>query len=367
MICQKCNRNIVRPLELYNGDWACPHCKATVGIKSIAVKVNKENDDTFKLSELCYLRALKCRNDQKKYESELGLAIDYCRTAARMGNPKALMRLGYFYECGYITADALESARIAYEYYKLVWSTTPAMEERPADRDYADSGKKLRSAAAKLYLNLLKKLPKSIRRVGDFDYVGARAKILELGLSVPDDDGADRLIEDDRISRIIGVLSSCYNKERPPLFGIIRLDKGEYGELKAVTGGKSGKDNRLLEFAKRLSVVIFDADIGDFRTVKTKDDMDELEPDRAYFLYFFNAGGQHILSESKCRKISDTLKKSGGLGEYTGVKRIIGAMSKSVIQTDMVFTVDDVLRYKARLEPLWHATEDLISSIENPK
>ncbi|MCH5153893.1 MAG: hypothetical protein J1F71_01640 [Clostridiales bacterium] len=367
MICQNCNKNIVRPLELYNGDWACPSCKATVGIQSIAVKVNKDNDDTFKLSELCYLRALKCRNDPSKYQKEINRAIEYCRSAARMGNPKALIRLGYFYERGYITADATESARIAYEYYKLVWSNTPEMEERPADRDYADSGKKLRSAAAKLYLELLKKLPASFKRVGEFDYKRERVKILELGLTVPDDDGADRAVGDDRISRIVGVLQSCYNEDRPPLFGIMRLEKGEYSELKAVIGGKSGKESKLLEFAKKLLIVMFDADIGDFRTIKTKDDSEELDDDRAYFLYFFNAGGRHTLPTSKCRKISDTLRKSGTLGEYTDVKRIIGAMSRSVIQADMIFSVDDVLRYKSRLEPFWHATDDLINSIENPK
>ncbi|MCH5155892.1 MAG: sel1 repeat family protein [Clostridiales bacterium] len=360
MICQNCNKNIVKPLELYNGDWACPFCKATVGIKSIAVKVNKENDETFKLSELCYLRALKKQKDPTGYERELNSAIEYCRTAARMGNPKALLRLGFFYEHGYITADATESIRIAYEYYKLVWSSTPEMEERPADRDYAESCIKLRSAAAKLYLELLKKLPQSFRRVGGLDFAEERAKIIDKGLPVPDDDGAERVAED-RIMRILGVLQSCYNRERAPLFGIMRLEKGEYGQLLAARIGKSG----LTDFAKKILIVLFDADNGEFRTIKTEEDGKSLEPDNAYYLYFFNAGGAHSVAESKCKRISDTLRKNSGLGEYSGVKRIIESMGKSVDRTDMIFSVDDVLRYKSKLEPFAHATDQLINSMQN--
>ena len=360
MICPHCSKNIVKPLELYNGDWACPSCKNTVGIQSITVKVNKENDETFKLSELCYLRALKKQKDIAGYERELAMAIEYCRTAARMGNPKALIRLGFFYERGYISADAMESARIAYEYYKLVWGSMPEMAERPADRDYAESCKKLRCAAAKLYLELLKRND-SFRRAG-IDYAAERAKIIEKGLTVPDDDGVERMIEDSRISRVISVLSSCYNRERAPLFGIMRLDKGEYGLLRDVKTDK-GDDCKLLEFAKKLLIVLFDADSGDFRTVKTESDAIDIEGGGAYYLYFFNAGGAHSISEGKCLRIADTLRRSSGLGEYTGVKRIIEAMGRSVIESDMIFSVDDVLRFKSRLESFSHATDDLINSI----
>lgn len=365
MICQKCSKNI-KPLELYNGDWACPSCKAVLSVKSIAVKVNKENDETFKLSELCYLRALKCQKDAGRYERELGMAIDYCRTAARMGNPKALIRLGFYYEYGYITSDSSESFRIAYEYYKLVWSNAPEMDERLPDRDYAESCKRLRTAAAKHYLELLKKLPESYRRVGNLNYHDEKAKIIAKGLTVLDDDGTESLIEENRIAHVINTLQSCFSKERSPLFGVIRLEKGEYGELRAVgSSSKSGNSSKIVDIAKKLLIVLFDADSGDFRTIKTAEDSKDIDADNAYYLYFFNAYGQHDISERKCVKISKALRKSSGLGEYSGVKRIIEAMSRNVTQTDYIFSEDDVLMYKSRLEPFWHATDDLINVVAN--
>lgn len=363
MICQKCNKNI-KPLELYNGDWACPSCKSVLSIKSIAVKVNKDNDDTFKLSELCYLRALKCQKDAGRYEREISTAIDYCRTAARMGNPKALIRLGFFYEYGYITADVYESFRIAYEYYKLVWNSMPEMEDRLPDRDYAESCKVLRSAAAKHYLELLKKMPESVRRVGELNYHDERAKIIEKGLSVPDDD-VESPIEENRIAHVISILQSCFSKDRSPLFGVIRLENGEYGELRSVMGsGKSGS-SKIVEFAKKLLIVLFDADSGDFRTLKTADDSKDIDGNSAYYLYFFNAYGRHGISERKCVSIGKALRKSSVIGEYSAVKRIIEAMGRNVVQTDYIFSEDDVLMYKSRLEPIWHATDDLINNVVN--
>ncbi|MDE6201594.1 MAG: hypothetical protein K2M47_06950 [Clostridiales bacterium] len=363
MICSNCNKNIVKPLELYNGDWACPSCKAVVSIKSIAVKVNKENDETFKLSELCYLRALKSQKDAALYERELGMAIEYCRTAARMGNPKALIRLGFYYEHGYISADITESFRIAYEYYKLVWSTMPEMEERPADRDYAESCIKLRSAAAKHYLELLKKLPESFRHVGELNYHDEREKIIALGLTIPDDDGAERVVGESRALHVLSVLQTCFNKERAPLFGIMRLGRGEYVELSAIRANGKHSDSKLLTFARKMLIVLFDADNGEFRTIKTEEDVNAIEPDSAYYLYFFNGGGSHGISESKCRRIAKTLRQNSGLGEYTGIKRIIDAMSGAAVQTDFVFSEDDVLMYKSRLESFAHATEDLINKV----
>lgn len=363
MICSNCNKNIVKPLELYNGDWACPSCKTVVSVKSIAVKVNKENDETFKLSELCYLRALKSQKDAALYERELSMAIEYCRTAARMGNPKALIRLGFYYEYGYITADVTESFRIAYEYYKLVWSSTPEMEERPADRDYAESCIKLRSAAAKHYLELLKKLPESFRHVGELNYHDEREKIVAKGLTVPDDDGADRVVGESRAAHVLAVLQSCFNKERAPLFGIMRIEKGEYAELSAIRTADKNSESKLLTFARKMLIVLLDADNGEFRTIKTADDCGDINPESAYYLYFFNGGGTHGISESKRRRIAKTLRQNTGLGEYSGVKRIIDAMSAAAVQTDFIFSEDDVLMYKSRLESFAHATEDLINKV----
>lgn len=363
MICQNCNKNVNKPLELYNGDWACPLCKTVLSVSSIAVRVNNENDETFKLSELCYLRALKNQKSSAVYEQELGTAIAYCRTAARMGNPKALIRLGYFYEYGYLTADVLESFKIAYEYYKLVWSSIPEMEEKVRDADYAEGCKKLRNAAARHYLELLKKLPESFRRVGGLNYHDEKAKIAEKGLFVPDDDSAEAFMEESRITHIFNVLQSCFSKEKSPLFGVMRLEDGEYAELCGVPASDSKNSQlKIIAFAKKLQIVVFDENNGEFQTIKTADDISSYGGGAGY-LYFFNANGAHGISERKCVKIGKALRN--GNGDYNGVMRIIEAMSKTVGQTDFIFSEDDVLMYKSKLEPIAHATADLINSVSN--
>lgn len=368
MLCSNCNKNIVKPLELYNGDWACPLCKSVLSIKSIEVKVNKENDDTFKLSELCYLRALKCQKDARRYERELNTAIEYCRTAARMGNPKALIRLGFYYEYGYISADLAESLKIAYEYYKLVWSSVPVIEERPADRDYSESCTKLRTAAAKHYLELLKKLPENFRRVGELNYADEKNKIIAKGIAVPDGDYGDGAIDENRVMHILSVLQSCFSKERSPLFGILRLAVGEFEELRAVKNSlNKGSEAKIVALAKKILIVVFDAESGEFRTIKTADDCGDIDGERAYYFYFFNTYGAHSISERKCVKISKALLRDSGTGDYSGVKRIIDAMSTNVDQTDYIFSEDDVLMYKSWSDSFARATDRLLDSVADDR
>ncbi len=366
MICQNCNKNVKKPLELYTGDWACPLCKKALSVSSIAVVVNRENDETFKLSELCYLRALKCQKDTKRYEKEIGMAIDNCRIAARMGNPKALIRLGYYYEYGYISADLLESFKIAYEYYKLVWNSMPEIAEKPDDPDYNDGCIKLRTAAAWHYLELLKKLPESFRRNGNLSYRDEKSKIKSKGISVPDDESAELAMEEDRVAHVLNVLQSCMSKEKSPLFGIMKLEKGDFEALCAVKD-KSNKDDtpKLIRYAQKMLIVIFDMEDSSLQTIKRGEDLQNVSLNKTHYLYFFNEYGAHGISERKCAQIGKALKKGTGMTEYVPVKRIIEAMGKGGGQNDIIFSEDDVLMYRSRLEPFAHATGDLVNSVVN--
>lgn len=362
MICQNCNKNIVKPLELYNGDWACPLCKTTLSIKSIAVRVDKENDETFKLSELCYLRALKNAKDVKRYNAEMRKALEYCRTAARMGNPKALIRLGYFYEYGYISADAFESFKIACEYFKLVWNSEPEMAENPGDPDYSVSCIKLRTAAARRYLELVKKRFGVNRTTGGPSYGEEKAKITAKGIKVPDDPDDVELLGEDRVAHVMGILQSCYSRDRAPLFGVAYLDKGEFGLLCEAKEPGDKQSPRLVGLAQKLAIVLFSADTGDMQAIKKAEDCKRISPDKAYYLYFFNSGGKHKISERKCHAVMRALR-SGTFDEYGNVKRIIEVMGRTMEQSDYIFSADDVLMYKSRFESIRHATEDLINAV----
>lgn len=367
MICRNCNKQIARPLELYNGDWACPLCKKVLNVKSVDVTVTAENDETFKLSELCYLRALKRLAEKPgamQYDMLIETAVEYCRIAARQGNPKALVRMGYYYEYGYLTADATESMRLAYEYYRAVWSSSPAVEYKSDDPDYADNCRKLRDIAANRYLDIIKRIPGSHNGSGDLGYRDEKQKILAKGLSVTDDDMDDALGMD-RISHVMGVLQSCFSSDRSPLFGIMRLSEGEFGTLRAVTDGGSKGAAKIVRFAKKITVVLFDVNDGSFKTIKTADNCNAVDGDRAYYLYFFNENGDHGISKRACAKIGKVLRKSDVFGEYARVKRLIEEMGRSVCISDYIFGEDDVLMYKSRFESYDHATDDLINSVIN--
>lgn len=363
MICAKCNKSIARPLELHNGDWACPHCKKVLGIKSISVNVTAENDETFKLSELCYVRTLKRQSDKNSYAGDLERAVEYCRSAARMGNPKALVRLGYYYEHGYISADTYESFRLANDYYRLVWSSTIAVDYTTDDADYADGCKRVKVIAARRYLELIKKMPDSVRTSVALDYREEVQKINDKGIAAGVDIVGDEIMEEDRISHIFGVLQACFRDERSPLFGLLRLEAGEFAALCETDESTSGKKtNKLVNIAKKVVIVLFDIDSGTFKTIKTLNDCSAVAKDSPQYLYFFNEHGAHSISDRKCAKIGKALKRRNSLGEYAGVKNIIEAIGASMARRDCIFGVDDVLMYKSGLKSYSHATEDLVTS-----
>ncbi len=354
MICGYCKKQIARPLELFNGDWACPRCKKVLNIKSISVCVTEENDETAKLAELCYLRALKSSENKPAYDRNLSSAVEYCRTAARMGNPKALIRLGFFYENGYMPVGEKESRALAAEYYKSVFTGSVRVDMNTHDPDYIDGGKKLQNAAARLYLELIKK------QADESTYLKEKQKIMLKGLYVPDDSDVS-VAADSRVQSLFKVLSSCASEEKSPLFGLLRVEADELGSVLGYIDDNKNKP-KIVELAKKIRIVFFNAENGTFQTVKTENNLMGLDRTMPYYLYFFNEIGVHDISRRACVKIAKALKKSNALGEYAGVKRMIGAISKSY-NVDYIFTEDDVLMYKSRFESFEHATGDLIDSI----
>lgn len=357
MICRYCNKQIARPLELYNGDWACPRCKKTLNIKAIDVCVTAENDETAKLAELCYLRALKSVGDKSRYDRDVSAAIDYSRTAARMGNPKALIRLGFFYENGYMQSGEQESKLLAAEYYRSVWTGAVRVDVKAEDPDYADGCVKLQNAAAKLYLELLKRSPDIASKS---EYAQEKQKVRRKGLYVPEDGAVES--EHNRVQSIFNALESCFNEERSPLFGLLRIEPHEIDAVRSYRDG-NGAASKLVTLAKKLHIVLFNVDNGGFQTVKTEDNLSSVSADSPHYLYFFNEYGAHGISRSKCAKIGKALKRGNALGDYAGVKRIIEAVGKNMCNADYIFTEDDVLAFKSRWESFERATGAFINSL----
>lgn len=365
MECEKCNKQFERPLELYNGEWACPVCHESLALTSLKLVVTDENESVFRMSEICYLRALKSAADKKVYNKFLSRSIEYCKDAAHSGHPKALVRLGYFYDTGYFSVDVSEAFKQAYEYYRVVWNgKINDMRSSKVDGEYLDGGLQIKKSAARLYLNLLKNAPLKMRTHQRYRYETEFAAVAEAGLDV----GAESLdgvsSETDRCSRIFEVFESCFSKEHAPLFGLLLLDGGDFKALASVNEGtaKNGTRKKLIHIAEKVTLRLIDLKDGESRAIKNVKNLSEVK-DGNYCLYFFNTNGGHSLSGGKMNAVKHALEKGDSLTEFVKINELIALICNSDY-TDYVFSDDDIIVHKSKAESVSHALGDLIKTVQ---
>ena len=123
LYCENCGKE-VEFLERYNGKTFCSRCFRASEESSLTV--TKENEENFRLSELClfrYLTETESINSKKRNRrSILEDAIRLCSEAAKHGHPKAVFRMGFYNE--YFMEDSKgEAERMmrAFEYYYRVF------------------------------------------------------------------------------------------------------------------------------------------------------------------------------------------------------------------------------------------------------
>ena len=87
MNCEKCKTAIDQPLELYNGEWACPNCKAKLGSVMSDFEINADNEQLFNLAECSYYTWLDeaSHGNAEGARENLEKAIELTREAAAMG------------------------------------------------------------------------------------------------------------------------------------------------------------------------------------------------------------------------------------------------------------------------------------------
>lgn len=366
MRCDNCNTFFARPLELYNGDWACPNCRRSMSLSSVQLTLTGENDELYKLSEICYMRALTSQGNKKAYAGFLNKAMNYCKEAAYSGHPKALVRLGFLYDNGYFSLDETEAFKQAYECYAAVWCGK-ILDKRniTADAEYSDGGKKVKMSAAKRCLELLKDAPAKMRVQARYRYENVAARLKEEGLYDGDaPDAAYRVAESDRSSRILEILGTCFSKEKAPLFGLLFAsgeDLRQACEVKEKR--KNSEKSKFIFIAEKVALTIIDIDDGKVRALKTESDFKSV-PDGKYCLYFFNTNGKHCFSGAKLSSIKRTLESGDSFGDFVKVKELIPYAFSQSEYTDYIFSDDDILMYKSRAESVSHALCDLIRSVQ---
>lgn len=362
MICEHCRKEFKEPLELYNGEWACPLCRENISVTLKELEVTHENEELFNLSEICYFRAVKAEN-RKDYQRDLSKAVELCREAARLQHPKALLRMGYYYDAGYIAFDRNEAFKMAHDYYKAVWTATRIDVNYTggiAD-DWGANGVKLKERAALLYLNLLKNVPEKYSNNSVYNYSEAKAAVIAAGLPVKlSDEGAENR-EEDRAVKVLDILESCKTGGRAPLFGVLRVDGETFKRLAETKDtGKKEKRAKLFKYAVSVDIVMLNEHTGNAKTIRKEEDVAAINDDEQYYLYFFNVGGKQPKA-GNFKSAQKVIERENSRGEYGRVLEL-GDKAKA-LGGDFVFYADDVLKYKSKSESFRHATGDLLNAV----
>ena len=126
MICNNCKREIDEPLNLFNGEWACPRCCGKIDFATTDLEETEENRELFIHGETHLLKALLLEDSagdiKKQFEELISSAHYFFQQAAELGNPDAFYRLGYLYDKDLIDKNRTEKNRcqIALKYYLAV-------------------------------------------------------------------------------------------------------------------------------------------------------------------------------------------------------------------------------------------------------
>ena len=252
MICQQCHKRAEQPLELYDGGWACPHCKHEMMSAFSAFSVTAENEELFTLSERSYYRWLTNARRGQEGRTWLDKAVELCRESARLGNPLAVTRLGYYYDKDYVEENRSEAVRcrIAYAYYSAVCFSDAELKVQEGVLGRYE-WKQIRVRAAEMMLNMLAFAPEELTALDKFNFAYNRSRVrAKLGI----DTAAER-VEPMRVGRdrqAFETLYSCFAKQRAPLFEKIRM--GRRREQNREQARRSGREQRQSRLPGRVSL-----------------------------------------------------------------------------------------------------------------
>lgn len=358
MYCKKCNRDVEKPLELYNGQFACSYCKEKLALD---LNVDANNQEQFELSEISFHRALEKHRARGEFTKRIAKAVSLCKAAAFSGHPKALVRLAYYYEMGYVNADEVASFKAACEYYQLVWSN-------PFTNTAIQGYSPLRQIAVNRHLALLERAPKSLAHNNKYLYSEVVRQIrAQHNLTIPPRDKAD---EHDRqassSARVSRILDSCFAKGRAPLFGLIALRGGELRHW-ATAPKTVGKETLPCceYYTSKIDLFViqknsqYDEPIAynftssDIFAANNSRDI-SISNDGTYYLCFLN---HKVKKYGKISKILDPVEDDK--------QQLLFELVRKKPLDDYIFYVDDVVYYRRKMESLKHALTDLIDAVCN--
>lgn len=316
MVCTKCKQPL---MERYNGQLFCHKCGTTN--QGQRLSITKENEELYMLSELCFLRHLSPAKGPLEVPRDLlGDAISYCKLAAGTGHPKAIFRMGFFYEF-YFKEKLSETERVqtAFQHYwKLCGSSTTQSlgqiitpDAKPRSINGENEWQLLKRQAAMRILELMSIVPWAFSGGVDNRYQKARRYLLDAYKSDAFSETSKR--SRNRVEEIARMLSGCYSKERPPLMGLFHIKSSELQEL--LTLRADAKAGRRHDMSKMCEDLLFhylrcdrDGALGkqrDFVRIRYAEYPSEGlgGEDYLYFLFFNKSAKHAYLGGSRLRRI----------------------------------------------------------------
>lgn len=369
MKCANCKKDAIRPLELYKGNWYCPYCKADLfPDTSTQLCVNAQNHELFVNAEENYFKWLTNANyDRASRFKFLDKAINLCMESAFSYHPKALMRMGYYYEKGYVDLNrSLEDRwRIAYYYYKaVVFNINDSMDIQAKQTLLEYDTNKIKLDCAKNLVNLLLNLPSGIQNSVGFDgYANINellkavyAKISQLGGSYKEEEIAIVDVENSITDVLYRTVTACLNEDRAPVFAIFKLTREQ--AVRAFNKYITGMVSRDLKF--KIADVKNDTAIqGVFYDIKTpmslEKKIEECGENGIYVCLMNKKGGHKYFKKRKLSSILDTLAKNND----KGLRRLIDQK----IYNKYVFYDDDFYYYSKRGKTIERIVKDFLDGV----
>lgn len=324
--------NIEEPLELFDGALACPSCGSLLN-RSV-FKVTAYNDSLFKLSQVYYLNYLTAISNKEitslEGENMVQTAVYYCREASRFGHPEARVKLGFYWEMGYMKKrSGVDRYKMAYRYYedvlKMKESSVTIEKDEGTQKvtvsEYEDKYK-LRSVR-KEAAGRLKKMCTSVN-VG-LSLANLKEEFAQVGVSIEGKYEPAR--EKSSEESIYNMLSYCGAKtSHPPIFGYFIVS---VGQLRGLYLREKRSLKELIRKEKMLGVKwilrdnLFDDKLENDSFYTLTDAESSLPPDESsidqdtlVLLYFFNGNfeGKNVKNwklKTSIRKMKASLFRKG--------------------------------------------------------
>lgn len=345
-----CKKEVETPLILYNGDWICPFCGNPLVNDNIVFKITRKSDELYKMSEILYYNSLN-QSENLRRDNYIKSAVSKCIEAMELGDPRAYVRLGFYYDKDYVDLNRSESIRtkIAYQYYSaVVYNSTKEIDVE--DGVESVSLLELKKYAAEYMLKMLLDFNDEDSSGEKFTYEYNAKKVRELLSFNIDTGNRVRSSNIGNIERILNTLNGCKNRKRAPIFGIYTLLSKK--ELELLFTSKDGAIYDLIDNEK-IDVVAYAYNKNnkvDERPLSlntkglVKGTLEELNDNSKVALVFFNKrNGHNFLKKKEVKEVERFL-----LDEPNGYleMHINNIFSRVERFYERVYFDDDIYFYK---------------------